>query len=132
MKQIFILVIVISSYFIGYGQNETNNVKFIFNNLNEFSSQFSNKETPKHFIFKIKNLESIKDVETLKSNISNYRGVTSFSISEPNAEGVRTADLTLYKYAGHWKYYEYFFSKNGIRIIIINGNIYNPAQIGNQ
>lgn len=118
--------------YVGFGQNEANNVEFIFNNLTEFTTQFSDNETPKQYTFNIKNLNADEDVETLKNKISSYRGVTAFSISEPNSNGERTANLTLYKYADHWKYYEYLFSKNGIRIIIINGSIYNPAQIGNQ
>lgn len=131
MKKTFFLVIAfVFSTFI-YAQNNMSKVVFVFDNIDNFTSQFENRETPKEFSFTIRNLED-SQLEILKNNISNYRGVTSITISDADENGERTADLVLYKYADHWKYYEYFFSKNGIFKIEINNNEYNPAQIGNQ
>jgi len=131
MKKLFFLAIALAFSSIIFAQNSMNNVIFIFDNIENFTSQFDNRETPKEFTFKIKELEDTQ-LNVLKNNISNYRGVTSISISDANANGERTANLVLYKYADHWKYYEYFFSKNGIYKILINNAEYNPAQIGNQ
>jgi hypothetical protein len=131
MKKTFFLVIAFMFSTFIYAQNNMNKVVFVFDNIDNFTSQFENRETPKEFSFTIRNLED-SQLEILKNNISNYRGVTSITISDADENGERTADLVLYKYADHWKYYEYFFSKNGIFKIEINNNEYNPAQIGNQ
>ena len=131
MKKTFFLVIAFMFSTFIYAQNNMSKVVFVFDNIDNFTSQFENRETPKEFSFTIRNLED-SQLEILKNNISNYRGVTSITISDADENGERTADLVLYKYADHWKYYEYFFSKNGIFKIEINNNEYNPAQIGNQ
>lgn len=132
MKKVFFLVtaIVFSSFI--YAQNNMNQVVFVFDNIDNFTTQFDNRETPKEFDFIIRNIENDNQLTSLKNNISNYRGVTSITISDADENGERTAHLVLYKFADHWKYYEYLFSKNGIIKIIINNNNYNPAQIGNQ
>jgi len=132
MKKLFFLIIAIAFSSFIYAQNNMSKVVFVFDNIDNFTSQFDNRETPKEFSFTIKNLDDNSKLETLKNNISNYRGVSSITISDINENGERTANLVLYKYADHWKYYEYFFSKNGIYKIEINNNEYNPAQIGNQ
>ena len=131
MKQTLLTFAAILLFTISYGQNEINNVKFIFNNLDDFTSQFSDKENSKFFTFSITDLNN-EDAEILLNTVNNYRGVVKFEISDINSVGSRDASLELYKYADHWKYYEFLFSKNGVRIIIIDGVSYNPAQIGNQ
>ncbi len=131
MKKVFLLLIAIVFSFITFAQNATNNLVFVFEKTSDFTTQFENKETPKEFTFTIQNLNDNSSLETLKNKISGYRGVTSITISDTNENGERTAKLVLYKYANHWKYYEYFFSKIGVYKILINNKEYNPAQIGN-
>jgi len=131
MKKVSLLLIAIVFSSITFAQNTTNNLMFVFEKTSDFTTQFENKETPKEFAFTIKNLNDNSILETLENKISGYRGVTSITISDTNENGERTAKLVLYKYANHWKYYEYFFSKIGVYKILINNKEYNPAQIGN-
>jgi hypothetical protein len=131
MKKIFIVLILGIFTLNIYSQNKFENVVFIFDKMSDFTNNFSDKETPKEFTFIVKNL-SEENLQELQNNISNYRGVTNFTISETNSNNERTANLVLYNYADHWKYYEYLFSKNGIYKIIVNNVEYNPASIGNQ
>ncbi len=132
MKKAFLLLIAIGFSTLMFAQNNTNNIVFVFDNMDNFTTQVENKETPKEFTFTIKNINSDAEAEALKKKISNHRGVTSISISDANENGDRTANLVLYKYANYWRYYENFFSKNEINKIIINNKEYSPEQIGKQ
>jgi len=110
-------------------QENYNNVIFKFNNKSEFTNQFQNKTVEKSYSFVISGLNSDKQTIKLQKKISSYRGVQNFTISEPNANSERNAELKLYKYADHWKYYEYLFSKNGINKILIGNREYLPSEL---
>ena len=110
-------------------QENYNNVVFKFNNKSEFTNQFQNKTDEKNYSFIISGLDSDKQTVKLQEAISNYRGVQRFTISGPNANNERNAELKLYKYADHWKYYEYLFSKNGIKRIAIGNREYLPSEL---
>ena len=129
MKKIFIVLFISTLTLSVFGQNKMSKVVFVFNNITEFTNNFANDETPKEYNFKIQNL-SDKSVQTLTDNISGTRGVESFNISDKDENGDRKANLIVYKYADHWKYYQFLFSRNGINKILINNKEYTPSQIG--
>jgi len=129
MKKIFIVLFISTLTLSVFGQNKMSKVVFVFNNITEFTNNFANDETPKEYNFKIQNL-SDKSVQTLTDNISGTRGVESFNISDKDENGDRKANLIVYKYADHWKYYQFLFSRNGINKILINNKEYTPVQIG--
>jgi len=110
-------------------QENYNNVIFKFNTKSDFTNQFQNKTIEKNYNFIISGIESDKQATKIEKSISSYRGVLSFSISEPSVNGDRNAELKLYKYADHWKYYEYLFSKNGINKIMVNNREYLPSEL---
>lgn len=130
MKKILLLVGIIVSL-ITIAQDNYNNVIFKFNNKYEFTNQFQNKTTEKNYSFIISGIESDNQAIKIKQKIGNYRGVLSFSISAPSTNGERNAELKLYKYADHWKYYEFLFSNNGINRIMINNTEYRPSELEN-
>jgi len=132
MRKAFLLLIAIGFSTLMFAQNNTNNIVFVFDNMDNFTTQVKNKETPKEFTFIIKNINDNTEAESLKKKISKHRGVTSISISDSNDNGERTANLVFYKYANYWSYYENFFSKNGINKIIIGNKEYSPEEIGKQ
>ncbi len=115
--------------FVAISQENYNNVIFKFDSKSEFTNQFQNKTVEKNYNFIISGLESESQAIKLKKAISSYRGVQSFTISELNANNERNAELKLYKYADHWKYYEYLFSKNGINKIMIGNKEYLPSEL---
>jgi len=124
-----LLIIGLFIGFVAISQENLGNVIFKFNKKSEFIDQFQNKTVEKNYNFVITGLESDKQAINLKKSISNYRGVQSFTISEPTVNGERNAKLKLYKYADHWKYYEYLFSKNGINRIMIGEREYLPSEL---
>jgi len=128
MKNIVLLISIIIA-FSAVSQENINNVIFKFNNKSDFVNQFKNKTNEKNYNFTVINLSSDKQAAQLQNSISKYRGVQSFTISEINSNNERTAKLKLYKYADHWKYYEYLFSKNGIKKIIIGNEEYLPSEL---
>jgi len=128
MKKFFLFVALIIA-FSAISQEDYSNVVFKFNSKSEFVNQFQNKTIEKQYSFVIVGLVSEKQTIKLQKSISNYRGVQSFTISQPNTNGERNAELKLYKYADHWKYYEYLFSKNGINKIMVGNREYLPSEL---
>jgi len=128
MKNLLLIVGLIIA-FGAISQESYNNVIFNFNNKSEFANQFQNKTAEKNYSFIISGLNSEKQSSKLQKAISNYRGVLNFTIAEPNSNNERVAELKLYKYADHWKYYEYLFSKNGINKIMIGNREYLPSEL---
>ncbi len=124
-----LLIVGLFIAFSAMSQESYNNVIFKFNNKSEFVNQFQNRTDEKNYSFVISGLDSDKQATKLQKAISSYRGVQSFTITESNANNERKAELKLYKYADHWKYYEYFFSKNGINKIIIGSREYLPSEL---
>lgn len=128
-KTIVILNLLIA--FAAMSQQSLENAIFKFNNISEFSSQIDNRDLEKEFNFVVSGVNSDMQFELLKKSISDYRGVVSFSLSDLNNSNERTASLKLYKYADHWKYYEFLFSNNGISKILIGDKLYLPSQLEN-
>jgi len=99
-----------------------NEISFIFENKNIFTEQFKSKTEEKVFHFKIDGINNETQAEILKNKILSYRGVKSFKITKQN--GNYFGDITLYKYAYTWQYYQTFMKLNKINYFVINGNKY--------
>ena len=95
----------------------------------EFTDSFKDKESSKTFNFVIKSA-SDEQITNLKTSIKNVRGVESVEILDIDNSSDKTVNLVLYKYANHWKYYEFFFTRIGVTKIVIEGSEYSPDRLG--
>jgi len=104
-----------------FGQSANNELIFILKKYDngKYFTTLPNGE--KSIEFKILGLTDQSQIDTLIKNISNYRGVVSFTVSKEIVDNKRTGKLKSYKYVENLQYYRHLFLTNKINRLIVDG-----------
>lgn len=114
---------------LSFSQTDFSAVSLEFESMTDFTDSFRDKENSKNFQFNIVNATD-EQVTILKNKMKTLRGVESLQVDDIENSDNKLVNITFYKFADHWKYYEYFFTRLGVNKIVVENKEYLPQTLG--